>query len=266
MVGPDIAELLLEREAVTQDVVARAALVPPHVSTTLVGRLIAAGADADRLVRAVAEIVGLPVASRVLVASAAQVPLPQPIARTLRELGACPVRRDQRGTLQVVIGDPAARGAVEELLPGCQLHLAPEPQVRQLLAELVPLGSSIPEGMPVEGFDIDLEASSRLPAAPAPLPQDPLAPRASGSIKVRRPVDDGDETLRIPRSPRSVPPALAVAAALDEPTTEGAAAPAAITVVVAAARRRWFLYGVGTGAAAMALLAALVLVAILGMR
>ncbi|MBI1947762.1 MAG: hypothetical protein HYS27_18885 [Deltaproteobacteria bacterium] len=281
MPGNGITELLIDQGAVTQDVVARAAQVPAHVSTSLVGRLIAAGADADKVVRAVAEIVGLPVANRVLIASAAKVPLPQPIARTLRELGACPVRRDERGAIQVVVGDPEARGAVEDLLPGCRVYLAPEPHVRQLLAELIPFGSSIPEGMPVEGFDVDMELSARLsvapmpgpsmqPAAPSALPADPLQPRASGPLKARRQLDADDETMRVQRSPRAKSPGppqhgagAPLLAALDEPTAEDASPPAAaMAAAFAAVRKRWFLYGAAVGASVMAVLAALVVAAI----
>lgn len=233
------------------------------------------------MLRAVAEHAGIEVAPRSLIATSRPVELSQLAARALRVATACPVKRDPDGLLHVLIAEPESREEVERLLPGCRLYLAHEDQIRDLLMDLFPSGSSIPDGAPVGAIDIDMEASSRMPAAPAPpappppapsvAPADPLAPRASGSHS-RRTLNVDDETMRIERSPRAAPQAQALpqvqpqpraAAAAPDQTEEEAPLPSSIAHGGRAALTRAFWRGVAVGAGVVAALAAVLLGALL---
>lgn len=276
-------DALVAREAIPAELADRAAQVPLHRASSCVGRLVAAGGEPARMLRAVAEQAGIEVAPRSLIATSRPVNLSQLVARALRVITACPVKRDPDGMLHVLIAEPESREEVERLLPGCRLYLAHEDQIRDLLMDLFPSGSSIPDGAPVGAIDIDMEASSRMPAAPAPpappppapsvAPADPLAPRASGSHS-RRSINVDDETMRIERSPRAAPqaqrqpqpqvqlqPRPAVAA--PDQTEEEALLPGSIVHGGRAALTRAFWRGVAVGAGVVAALAAVLLGALL---
>jgi hypothetical protein len=206
-------DTLVAQEVISPDVAAKAATVPLHTASSVVARLVVAGEDAKAMLRAVAELAAIPVATRAQIATSAPVQLSQTVARALRVVTACPVQQAPDGTLHVLIAEPDARPEVERLLPGCVVYLAHEDQVRDLLLDLYPTGSSVEGGPPVGAIDVDLEASSRVPISPNPAgaaapsapearPADPLAPRASGPFKTRSFSRD-DETLRIERAPRA---------------------------------------------------------------
>ena len=57
-------------------------------------------------------LTGIPVASRELIQHAERFPLPQHLVRKLRDLTACPVRRDDDGAVHLLVADPSARDDV----------------------------------------------------------------------------------------------------------------------------------------------------------
>lgn len=262
-------DALVTREAIPPDLATRAAQVPLHRASSCVGRLVAAGGEPSRMLRAVAEHAGIEVAPRALIATSRPVNLSQLVARALRVVTACPVKRDPDGVLHVLIAEPDSREEVERLLPGCRVYLAHEDQIRDLLMDLFPSGSSIPDGAPVGAIEIDMDASTRMPAAPSPpaapsaLPSDPLAPRASGSLRMRQ-LHADDETMRIERSPRAAPQPLSQpAVAAPDQTDEEAVLPVSVARSARLAVERAFWRGVAVGAGVMAALAAVALGALL---
>jgi hypothetical protein len=273
---------LVERELITRAVADKAAQVPLYTASSAVARLVAVGEDRTRILRAVAELASIPVATRTQIASSAPVKLSQTVARALRTLTACPVQQAPDGTLHVLIADPDAQPEVERLLPGCVVYLAHEDEVRDLLVDLYPSGSSIADGPPVGAIDIDMEASAQFQAAPRPTtpapaasppprprppapapaaaPADPLAPRPSGPHKIKRFTAE-EETQRIERAPRA-PRGPADIGGGDE-TVDEASLPRAQLAAAADPARAAFWRGVAVGAGATAVVAALVIAALL---
>jgi hypothetical protein len=280
----EILEALNARDVLPWGLAERVTQVPRTTAWTLLGRLVAAGGDEARMVRAYAEAVGLPVAGRVLISSASPVSLPPALARVLLDIGACPVKRDERGTVHFIVCDVAARDALARIVPQFEATVASERQVKELLADLYAIGAKA--AVPLDPIDVDMEATGRLPpspggptapmapapapAAPAPrppvaqppvasLPQDPLAPRASGPFSqggARRFTTD-DETLRVPRAPR------VGGDPLQEKTIEDTSAPHALLDATHDAARRAFVRGVLVGALPTALVALVIIAALL---
>ena len=112
-----------------------------------------------------------------------------------------------------------------------------------------------------------MPAAPSPPAAPSALPSDPLAPRASGSLRMRQ-LHADDETMRIERSPRAAPqpqpqPLSQPALAAPDQTDEEAVLPASVARSARLAVERAFWRGVAVGAGVMAALAAVALGALL---
>ena len=77
-------DALVAREAIPPDLATRAAQVPLHRASSCVGRLVAAGGEPSRMLRAVAEHAGIEVAPRALIATSRPVNLSQLVAREPR--------------------------------------------------------------------------------------------------------------------------------------------------------------------------------------
>ena len=152
-------------------------------------------------------------------------------ARQLRDILACPVKRDDKGCLHVVIADPEAARVVDKLLVDYRVYLATDDGVKSLLDALYAMGptgsTALPPSQggetieidldasrqnvrspPPDSIDIDMEASQRMAPAPgvkpsavtisAEVPADPFAPRPSGKMKR---FQDDEPTQRIQRAP-----------------------------------------------------------------
>lgn len=182
MVDFDPIEGLVALGVVSREQAEAAARVPLWVSASRVGRLVHAGVDPHELLRALSTLTGIPVASDELIASAARFSLPRPLVRKLRDLTSCPVRRDDVGTVHVLIAEPGARDDIARQLLNFRVYLASEVEVRRLLEQLWPIGTSL-EGDPV--LDADTEpgeptlSDSQPPDMPMPPPRAATPPPAS---------------------------------------------------------------------------------------
>lgn len=295
-------ELLLANGAVTRDVVDRAAKLPADMWSSRVGRLVSAGADGARLLDALSKLTGIPLAPKELLAWATPTLMLPSTAKQLRDILACPVRRDEKGCLHVVVADAEAARAVDKLLIDYKVYLASDDGVKTLLDSLYamgPTGSTSVQSQasdaieidldasrrnvrapPPDAIDIDLEASQRMTAAPPVVPvtisaavaADPFAARPSG--KMKRPKDE-EETQRIQRSPAKKP----------EGSQSPSAAPAAARVdakqpmmaviddqtladspspsVLQVATRRAFWNGFAAGAGVVAVIASIIVVVLM---
>lgn len=228
----DTNELLLSNGVITREMLDRAAKIPADVWSSRVGRLVSVGADGPRILEALSRLTGIPLANKELLEWATPTLMLPSTARQLRDILACPVKRDEKGCLHVVIADPEAARSVDKLLIDYKVYLASDDGVKSLLDALYAMGptgsTAIPSSQggdaieidieasrqnvrspPVESIDIDMEPSQRFaPAAgqPKPVPvtisaavaADPFAARPSG--KMKRPMDD-EPTQRIQRSP-----------------------------------------------------------------
>ena len=241
----DTSLILTAAGVVTPDVLARAAAIGANVAQSRTGKLIAIGVDQARMVEALSSASGIPVCTSEMLGWATQVMMLPSTARQLRDLVACPLRRDPSGTLHIAIADPETFVALDKLLIDFKVYLASEPKVRGLLANLYSVDASgqaqpmdaIEIDMeasrrnlksPPEAIEIDLEASQRMAKAPVQpiastsaavvqppmtqLPTDPFAARSSGSMK-RPGMSRDDETMRIQRAPRGPAPAAPAPAA-----------------------------------------------------
>lgn len=229
----DTNELLLANGVITRDVLDRAAKLPSDMWSSRVGRLVSAGADGPRILEALSRLTGIPLATKELLEWATPTLMLPSTARQLRDILACPVKRDEKGCLHVVIADPEAARSVDKLLIDYKVYLAPDDGVKSLLDALYAMGptgsTAIPASQggdaieidleasrqnvrspPPESIDIDMEASQRFTPAQgaqakavaaaisAEIAADPFAARPSG--KMKRPQDD-EPTQRIQRSP-----------------------------------------------------------------
>jgi hypothetical protein len=239
----DTNELLLANGVITRDVLDRAAKLPSDMWSSRVGRLVSAGADGARMLEALSRLTGIPLATKELLEWATPTLMLPSTARQLRDILACPVKRDEKGCLHVVIADPEAARLVDKLLIDYKVYLAPDDGVKTLLDALYAMGptgsTAVPQSQggdaieidleasrqnvrspPPDAIEIDMEASQRMTAAPGAQPKpvamtisaavaaDPFAARPSG--KMKRPQDD-EPTQRIQRSPATKKPAPASA-------------------------------------------------------
>ncbi|MBI1947525.1 MAG: hypothetical protein HYS27_17675 [Deltaproteobacteria bacterium] len=198
MVDFDPIEGLVALGVVTREQAAAAERVPLWVSASRVGRLVHAGVDVDELLRALSTLTGISVASRELIQRAERFQLPQHLVRKLRDLTACPVRRDPDGTVHLLVADPSARDDVARQLLNFRVYLASEVEVRGLLEHLWPLGTSM-EGAAVLDGDTEPGEPTLSDSQPPDMPMPP--PRTATPLPAPR-------TATPPPAPprRSTPP------------------------------------------------------------
>ncbi len=221
MVDFDPIEGLVALGVVTREQAEAAARVPLWVSASRVGRLVHVGVAPDDLLRALATLTGIPVAPRELITHAERFSLPQHLVRKLRDLTSCPVRRDESGTVHVLVAEPSARDDIARQLLNFRVYLASETEVRALLEHLWPIGTSM-EGDPI--LDADTEpgeptlSDSQPPDMPMPPPRaftppprtftpPPAPPPAPTLPKAVAPVPDPFQSLHM-NVPSTSPGAL----------------------------------------------------------
>jgi hypothetical protein len=257
-------ELLISSGVITRELAQRASQLSGTTASSRVGRLVAAGANQKQVLDTLGRLTGIPVATDEMLAWASPVPMLPQAARQLRDILACPIKRDHNGILHVAIADPETVNAVDMLLINFKVYLAPEANVRALLQNLYSVGSG-GQAEPIDAVDIDLEASRKnvrgevlgdaididLEASMKNLravPSDPLAARSSGSFN--RPRAD-EETMRVQRSPK--PPGGAQSA---QGPTVNVVVPPPSDALLKAAYKRGLINGVLLGFTVAALLAA----------
>ncbi|HEY4221131.1 MAG TPA: hypothetical protein VGO62_07305 [Myxococcota bacterium] len=136
----DLVDGLLALGVVTREQVDAMSMVAEDMATTQIGKLIAAGASADELLPASAQLCGIPQAPQPLfVAAHAVEGLSEEQQRGLRDLLAAPVSRDDGGVVDVIVAAPEAASHLPHLgLGATRVFLAEERSVRWLLERVLP--------------------------------------------------------------------------------------------------------------------------------